>query len=204
MQKGKKSKIVFTLIRASLEFVQIIKLAWIEFDHLIPNEGFCLLSCIMFMLLSIIHAKLFRKCLFALERQQRRQCTLFPFHVSISQQNRPPLQRPLKVKIRQGPRRHYETGGSKSRIFSNFLGSPNFIYMIQKNLLCPPKSGGSVDPLDPLPTRALVKIQINNTFQNPRLKFWKCQKSLLILRFFLFIWLLIDFGYTSAVYLWKL
>ena len=173
MQKGKKSKIVFTLIRASLEFVQIIKLAWIEFDHLIPNEGFCLLSCIMFMLLSIIHAKLFRKCLFALERQQRRQCTLFPFHVSISQQNRPPLQRPLKVKIRQGPRRHYETGGVQIKNFFQFFGIPKL-------------------------------IQINNTFQNPRLKFWKGQKSLLILRFFLFIWLLIDFGYTSAVYLWKL
>ena len=104
----------------------------------------------------------------------------------------------LVYSLTQGPRRHYETGGSKSRIFSNFLGSPNFIYMIQKNFLCPPKSGGSVDPLDPLPTRALVKIQINNTFQNPRLKFWKCQKSLLK-DFFLFIWLLISFYWFPEV-----
>ena len=123
------------MIRASLEFVQIIKLAWIEFDHLIPNEGFCLLSCIMFMLLSIIHAKLFRKCLFALERQQRRQCTLFPFHVSISQQNRPPLQRPLKVKIRQGPRRHYETGGVQIKNFFQFYGFPK----IPQNFMKAPK-----------------------------------------------------------------
>ena len=149
MQKGKKSKIVFTLIRASLEFVQIIKLAWIEFDHLIPNEGFCLLSCIMFMLLSIIHAKLFRKCLFALERQQRRQCTLFPFHVSISQQNRPPLQRPLKVKIRQGPRRHYETGGVQIKNFFQFFGFPKFYLYDPKKFPLSPKKCGVRGPPGP-------------------------------------------------------